>query len=382
MMQMRIIERCGIAVSEIGLGCEGFHEEGMQLNELLTLAREHGVNLIDLYSPDPDMRKRLGNALQKQRDDFIIQGHLCSIWKQGQYQRTRKLAEVKNGFQQMCEQLQTDRIDIGMIHYVDAMEDWQLVLDHGILDYALELKKQGKLRAVGISSHNPLVAYEAVLSGHIDVLMFSINPCYDLMPASEDVEELWNDANYEKDILQMDQDRERLYEVCQKMGVAITVMKAFGGGDLLDAALSPAKTALTVKQCLHYAFTRPAVVSVLVGSHSIPEFKECSAYEAASDEEKDYAQVFASMPRVSWEGHCMYCGHCAPCPKHIDIAMVTKLLNLAKAQKELPETVREHYAVLKHTAKECISCGACEARCPFHVAIRENMKAAVQIFGI
>ena len=382
MMQMRIIERCGIAVSEIGLGCEGFHEEGMQLDELLTLAREHGVNLIDLYSPDPDMRKRLGNALEKRRDEFIIQGHLCSIWKQGQYQRTRKLAEVKNGFQQMCEQLQTDRIDIGMFHYVDAMEDWQLVLDHGILDYALELKKQGKLRAVGISSHNPLVAYEAVLSGHIDVLMFSINPCYDLMPASEDVEELWNDANYEKDILQMDQDRERLYEVCQKTGVAITVMKAFGGGDLLDAALSPAKTALTVKQCLHYALTRPAVVSVMVGSHSIPEFKECLVYEAASDEEKDYAQVFASMPRVRWEGHCMYCGHCAPCPKHIDIAMVTKLLNLAKAQKELPETVREHYAVLKHTAQDCIACGACEARCPFHVAVRENMKAAVQIFGM
>ncbi|MCB6566947.1 aldo/keto reductase, partial [Desulfovibrio desulfuricans] len=90
------------------------------------------------------------------------------IWKQGQYQRTRDLTEVKDGFQQMCEQLQTDKIDIGMIHYVDAMEDWQLVLDHGILDYALELKKQGKLRAVGISSHNPLVAYEAVLSGHID----------------------------------------------------------------------------------------------------------------------------------------------------------------------------------------------------------------------
>lgn len=72
MMQMRIIERCGIAVSEIGLGCEGFHEEGMQLDELLTLAREHGVNLIDLYSPDPDMRKRLGNALEKRRDEFII----------------------------------------------------------------------------------------------------------------------------------------------------------------------------------------------------------------------------------------------------------------------------------------------------------------------
>lgn len=44
----------------------------------------------------------------------------------------------------------------------------------------------------------------------------------------------------------------------------------------------------------------------------------------------------------------MYCGHCAPCPQRIDVAMVTKLLNLAKAQGGIPETVREHYAVLEH----------------------------------
>ena len=66
-------------------------------------------------------------------------------------------------------------------------------------------------------------------------------------------------------------------------------------------------------------------------------------------------------------GHCMYCGHCAPCPQGIDVAAVTKLLNLAKAQEELPETVREHYAVLEHGGGECIACGACEKRCPFEV---------------
>ena len=179
----------------------------------------------------------------------------------------------------------------------------------------------------------------------------------------------------------MDKDRERLYETCQKLGVGITVMKAFAGGDLLDASLSPTKVALTIPQCLHYALTRPGVVSIMAGSHSIKEFLDCLAYEQASDEEKDYAKAFAQMPKVNWEGHCMYCGHCAPCPKAIDIASVTKFLNLAKAQKELPETVREHYAVLEHYASECIQCGACETRCPFHVSIRENMKEAVKIFG-
>lgn len=380
-MRMRLIERCGLAVSEIGLGCEGFLEKEMDLDQILEIASKHGVNMIDLYSPDPDMRTRLGIALKKRKEHFLIQGHLCSVWKNGQYQRTRDLQEVKAGFLEMKRLLQRDYLDIGMIHYVDALEDWQTVVDHGILEYAAELKKDGQIKAIGLSSHNPVVALQAIETGLIDVLMFSINPCYDLMPASEDINELWNDVNYEKDNLQMDQDREHLYETCQKMGVAITVMKAFGGGDLLDASLSPTKVALSVPQCLHYALTRPAVVTVMAGSHSLEEFQSCLAYESASEEEKDYAKAFASMPKVNWEGHCMYCGHCAPCPKEIDIASVTKFLNLAKAQGTLPETVREHYAVLKHHASECITCGACETRCPFHVDIRENMKEAVTIFG-
>ena len=58
-----------------------------------------------------------------------------------------------------------------------------------------------------------------------------------------------------------------------------------------------------------------------------------------------------------------------------------KFLNLALAQKELPETVREHYAVLDHHASECIRCGVCETRCPFGVGIRKNMDKATAIFG-
>ena len=179
----------------------------------------------------------------------------------------------------------------------------------------------------------------------------------------------------------MDPAREALYETCQSLGVGITVMKAFGGGDLLNEKLSPAGKALTANQCIHYALTRPAVATVLAGAHTVEELKISIAYEDASIEERDYASAFASFPKISWEGHCMYCGHCAPCPKGIDIAMVTKFYNLAKAQGEIPATVREHYALLEHKAGECVGCGACETRCPFGVTIIENMKAARTVFG-
>ena len=103
--------------------------------------------------------------------------------------------------------------------------------------------------------------------------------------------------------------------------------------------------------------------------------------DAAAEAERDYAAAFAALPKISWVGHCMYCGHCAPCPVGIDVAGVTKFLNLARAQGELPETVREHYAVLPHHGGECISCGACEKRCPFGVPVMENMRRAAEMFG-
>ncbi|MCH5251476.1 MAG: aldo/keto reductase [Lachnospiraceae bacterium] len=381
-MNYRYLGNTGLKVSEIGLGCEGFAGNQCKNTKLLlNAAQEYGVNYIDLYASNPQVRASVGEALKGRREKFILQSHICSIWKNGQYQRSRDIEEVKNGMAEMLELLQTDYIDVGMIHYVDSMEDWKVIAEGPVLEYVKELKEKEVIHHIGLSSHNPRVALEAVRTGCIEVLMFSVNPCYDLQPANEDVNALWDEKNYEAHLINMDAERQELYETCQRMGVGITVMKVFGGGDLLDASLSPAGKALTANQCLHYALTRPGVATVLPGAHSVEQLKESVAYETASEEEKDYAPAFASFPNISWEGHCMYCSHCAPCSKQIDVASVTKFLNLVKAQGGVPETVREHYEVLSHHAGECIRCGACETRCPFKVSIMENMKQAAELFG-
>ena len=381
-MKYRTLGRTGLQVSEIGLGCEGFKEENGQMTaRLIDIADQAGINLIDLYTPDPLVRKSLGEALKGRRDRFVLQAHLCSIWKNGQYQRTRDPDEVQEGFETMLSQLQTKWVDIGMIHYVDSEQDWQQIVSGPLMAYALQLKRQGRIRWIGLSSHNPAAAMTAVRSGLIDVLMFSVNPCYDLQPASEDVEELWAEKSCAKPLINMDPQREQLYELCRNEGVGITVMKVFGGGDLLDETLSPAARALSPLQCIHYALDRPGVASVLPGAHSKAQLQECLRYETAGEQEKDYAAALASFPHISWEGHCMYCGHCAPCPKDIPIASVIQFLNLAKAQGTVTETVREHYGLLKHKASECIQCHACERRCPFHVDITECMRQAAALFG-
>jgi Predicted oxidoreductases of the aldo/keto reductase family len=381
-MRYRELGNTGLLVSEIGMGCEGFSENNCAMTkELFDLAEREGINYFDLYASDPKLRSAVGNALEGRREKIMIQSHICSVWKNGQYLRTRNLAEVKEGFSEMLSLLKTDYIDVGMIHYCDAEKDWQEILDNGILDYARELKAKGLIRHIGLSSHNPIVARKAVESGNIEVLMFSVNPVYDLQPPTENVDDLWADDVYKKTYMNMDPDRQRLYEVCQSRGVGITVMKCFAGGDLLNAELSPAGAALTPAQCIHYCLTRPAVATVLCGAHTTGQLRECIAYETASDAERDYASAFASFPKIRWSGHCMYCSHCAPCPMKISVADVTKFLNLAVSSGAVPETVREHYKVLEAHGSDCIQCGACEHRCPFGVAIRKNMKKAVEIFG-
>lgn len=382
-MEYRELGRTGIKVSVIALGCEGFvANEGALTEQLLNAAEQGGINCIDLYAPQPEMRSRLGKWLRGRRGKFVLQAHLCTVWQEGQYKRTREIGEVKASFEDLLTRLATDHIDIGMIHYVDSLEDWEAVAGGPVMAYAREMQAQGKIRYIGLSSHNPAAAMQAVQSGLIDVLMFSVNPCYDLQPANEDCYALWDGKNYDRQLVNMDPEREALYETCSRLGVAITVMKAFGGGDLLDEELSPAGKALTVNQCLHYALTRPGVAAVMSGAHTVHELEKCLEYTTAADVEKDYAAAFAALPKISWEGHCMYCGHCAPCPQGIDVAAVTKFLNLTKAQNSVPETVREHYAALRHHAGECVKCGACEKRCPFKVTVIQNMQEAVKVFGM
>ena len=381
-MRYRTLGRSGLRVGEIGVGCEGFLEKTPeQVREWLDVCEAAGINCIDLYAPNPDFRSNLGRALRGRREKFVLQAHLCTIWKDGQYKRTRDMAEVREGFEDQLRRLETDRVEIAMVHYVDSLADWEQVRTGPVMDYALALKARGTAGCLGLSSHNPQVALAAAESGLIDVLMFSVNPCYDLQPAGEDVEELWAPKNYAAPLVNMDPERQALYETCQRLGVGITVMKAFGGGDLLSGELSPAGRALTDFQCLQYALDRPSVGCVMSGARSLEDLRRSIAFEDAPEEERDYAAALAALPKISWKGHCMYCGHCAPCPQGIAVADVTKFLNLSLAQGAVPETVREHYAALPHGAGECVRCGACEKRCPFAVPVMENMAKAAELFG-
>ncbi|MDF2636345.1 MAG: putative oxidoreductase of aldo/keto reductase family, partial [Pelosinus sp.] len=215
-----------------------------------------------------------------------------------------------------------------------------------------------------------------------DVILFSINAAYDMLPATEDVNILFEESTFENRTYEgVDPKRDTLYQTCENAVVALTVMKGYAAGVLLSDKQSPFEKALTPIQCLHYCLTRPAVAAVMVGVSNENQILAATAYVTASNKEKDYSEVLANAPRSSFSGHCMYCGHCAPCSKKIDIASVNKYLDLALIQEEVPETLKNHYDLLEHHASECIECGLCMKNCPFGVEIINKMKQAVKLFG-
>ena len=380
-MRYRELGNTGLQVSEIGLGAEWLerHTEE-EVKAVIQHCESYGINILDCWMSNPEVRTKIGNAICGHREKWVIQGHFGSTWQEGQYVRTRDMPKVKEAFQDLLTRLQTDYIDLGMIHFVDSEAEFRQVMEGEFLAYVKEQKEKGVIRHTGMSTHNPHVAKLAALSGEIEMLLFSVNPAFDLLPPSEDLNDYFVES-YGEGLAGIDPLREELYKLCEQRGVGITVMKGYAGGRLFDARTSPFGVALTPVQCLHYALTRPAVASVLVGYDTPAHVDAAVAYEAATEEERDYASVLAKAPRHAYSGQCTYCGHCAPCPAGIDIAMVNKLYDLAAMQPEVPATVRAHYQALSATAADCIACGGCETRCPFGVPVVERMEKAKALLG-
>ena len=379
-MNYRMLGRTGLRVSEIGLGAEWLERHSRsEVVEIVRYCGEQGINILDCWMPGPEIRSALGEAIRGDRSRWIIQGHLGSTWQGGQYVRSRDMAKVREAFSDLLDRFDTDYIDLGMIHFVDEIGEFHRIMEGEFYGYAASLKQEGTIRHIGMSTHNPQVAKAAAESGRIEMLLFSVNPAFDMLPASEDMNDYFKDEYY-RNAGGITPERAELYRVCEQNGVGITVMKGYAGGRLLDARTSPFGTALTPVQCIHYALTRPAVASILTGFDSKEHVDAAMAYETASEEEKDYATVLANAPAHAYSGECTYCGHCAPCPAGIDIAMVNKLYDLASMHGDVPPTLREHYRALSANGDDCIGCGSCEKRCPFGVHIMERMASARRIF--
>ena len=363
-MEYRKLPHGSENISILGMGTSSIGASGeKEIREALRLALENGINYFDMASADAAPFAAFGKELGSARKNVYFQIHFGADYSSGEYGWSTDLETIKRSVDWQLKNLQTDYIDFGFIHCIDEAADWETIQSNGVLEYLYACKKQGMVRHIGLSSHTPVVVNRILNMLVPDMLMFSINPGYDYRHGEFAV----GSAD----------ERMQLYQRCEKEGVGISVMKAFSGGQLLDAATSPFRHALTETQCIQYALDKPGVLTVLPGVRNREDLKKVLTYFDTTPDERDYSALGGWIPRAD-AGRCVYCNHCQPCPAGLNIGLINKYYDLARAGDSLAVT---HYQTLEKKAADCISCNHCNRRCPFHVDQAARMRQIAAYFG-
>ena len=366
MMEYRKLPHGDEKIGTLGLGMGGIQKAPPEeIEAVIREAVENGINFFDLCAGGAAVYEPFGRAIQGVRDRVFFQLHFGTVYNSaGEYGWSRDLDTIRKTFAWEQKLLKTDYADFGFLHCVDADNDWEEIQRNGILDFLVELKKSGTVRHIGFSSHTPSVANRLIDTGLMDMMMFSVNPAYDLECGDE----------YG---IGSAGERAALFRRCEAQGIGISVMKPFHGGQLLSADTSPFRRALTENQCLQYVLDRPAVLTAVPGVRGLADLHRLFSFLTADRADNDYSVIGEFTPS-SAVGHCVYCNHCQPCPAGIDIGLVNKYYDLSLAGDRM---AHDHYGKLRVNAEACLSCGHCDSRCPFRVAQQARMKTIAQYFN-
>ena len=363
-MLYRTLPHGGEHLSVLGLGSGGLHNASdYEIEATVEAAIEAGVNLFDFIPSRTSVLAPLGRALGRNRRRVHVQVHIGAEYTGEAYGWTTNGDLAKREFEARLRALGSDYADFGFIHCIDEEADLARVIEGGIWEFALEMRRQGVIRHLAFSTHSVSIARRLLVTAEFDLAMFSINPLYDYT----------DDSPYGKGETS---DRAMLYREFEQAGVGVSVMKAFAGGQLLDGAASPLGVALTRAQCIQYALDRPGVVSVLPGVRGMDDLRDMLAFLDATEAQRDYSAVGELAPR-SEKPACVYCNHCMPCPRGIEIGLANKYYDLARQGDELAV---DHYANLGAHAGDCVACGHCDARCPFGVPQSARMAEIAAYF--
>ena len=365
-MEYRKLPRGNEKIGVLGLGMGNIEKSSPEeIEAVIKKAIESGINFFDLCGGGKNVYEPFGRAIKNYRSSIYFQCHFGAVYKEnGAYGWSRDLKTIQDTFEWELQALGTDYVDFGFLHCVDEEKDFEDLKRGGIFDFVKELKAKGVIKHLGFSSHTPSVAHKLLDTGLMDMMMFSINPAYDLECGDE----------YG---IGTTKERAAFLKRCESEGVGVSVMKPFHGGQLLSDETSPFKQALTKNQCIKYCLDRPAVLAVVPGVRNLQDLDALLEYEKATPDECDYSIIGQFTPAAAM-GNCVYCNHCQPCPAEIDIGLVNKYYDLAMAGDNL---AKNHYDKLAVKADACLACGHCDSRCPFKVKQQAKMKTIAEYFG-
>lgn len=334
-MEYRVLGKTGLKVSRMGFGgipIQRIDEEGTRT--LMHQLMEAGVNYIDTARGYTVSEKYLGYALEGIRDRFILATKSMS--------RTKEAMEAD--IEISLRNLRTDYIDLYQVHN-PSMEQLDLVMaKDGALEALMEAKAAGKIGHIGLTAHSTAVFERALELDWVETIMFPYNI--------------------------VESQGEELIRKCTEKNIGFIDMKPLAGGAIEDAALA-----------LRYICANQDVTVVIPGMAESSELeqniKACEDTSPITEEEK---QGFSEVREQLGTNFCRRCNYCAPCTMGINIPSVFLFAGYLE-RYDLEEWARDRYGSLSVKASDCVGCGECEPRCPYHLPIREMMKKCAEEFG-
>lgn len=283
---------------------------------LLRKAYENGITFFDTARWYSDSEHKVGLAFKGMRDKVFLATKTGAIDAEGFWK----------DLETSLENLQTDYIDIYQFHnpaFCPKPGD-----ESGLYDAALEAKKQGKIRHIGITNHRLSVAHEAIDSGLYETLQFPF--CY--LATEKDIE---------------------LVEKCKEKNMGFIAMKALSGGLITNSAAAYAYLAQYNNVLPIWGVQRETELDEFLSYIDNPpklteEIKELIA--------KDRQELLGDF--------CRGCGYCMPCPMGIEINNCARMSLLLRRSPSAVQLSPQGQAKMMKI-ESCIHCNQCKSRCPY-----------------
>ena len=316
-MKKKYLGNSGIEVSVVGFGVLPIGPSQLALPvdegaEIIRYALKHGINFIDTaqyYRAYPYISKALESH---DFDDVVICSKSLSCDYDGMMEAIMEAREMLN----------RDVIDIFLMHEVRS---GQLELRSGAWQALQDAKREGLVRAIGLSTHHVDVARAAAFMEALDVVFPLIN-CAGLGIRKGDefaTKEEMMDA----------------ISLCHKAGKGVFSMKAFGGGNLTHR----------YQEALDYVLSKPEIDSVMIGFGKTAEIDDLLRYLDGSMGPTYNPDVSKKKVYINQED-CEGCGSCKrACPANAIFYNETGL------------------AEVDH--RKCLTCGYCSPVCPVRAII-------------